>query len=151
MAHGRSAAGKDYIAMLSGRYKEQDSAAFDPLKGKKLGGYQPPPPGKIQTQFRTEDVTYSFSQEEELKRDGRTVYKTKEEKSFNGEYSFYYCCCCCVGLWVWYVCCCVVSRLCCCVVSRLVWVCVGGVSGCFFVDLCALCGFVKMCVMCWSG
>ncbi|KAK7490081.1 hypothetical protein BaRGS_00018603 [Batillaria attramentaria] len=65
----RSTAGRGYINMLADRYKQPDPM-FDPGPGKKT--------------YRTEEVSYSYSQEEEARQDGRTLYKTREEQSFTG-------------------------------------------------------------------
>ena len=79
----RSAAGQSYINMLSERYRDPDPGHFGAGPGRKPGGFDPAA-GKRQT-YRTEEVSYSFSQEEEMRQDGRTLYKAREERSFNGE------------------------------------------------------------------
>lgn len=76
-ASNRSAAGRGYITMLADRYKQPEVEST-------LG---PQSPGK-KIKHKSEEILYSFTQEEELRQDGRTVFKSHEEKSFTGKPAF---------------------------------------------------------------
>ncbi|XP_076449969.1 uncharacterized protein LOC143286315 [Babylonia areolata] len=89
--HSRPQAGQSIISMLSGRYQEADSPggagggggrSLVVQHGPGVMAGKPGGAGQLQQQ-RSEQTSYSFSQEEEIKQDGRTVFKTKEEKSFS--------------------------------------------------------------------